>query len=268
MKIQTYLPFLALLILPLHAERTEPGENAPQIMSLLSRTLPQVHMSHEPISEGVGRRTLENFLRALDFDRSIFLAEDVAHLRAQAANLDTDMKEGHVDFAFEAFDLYKQRALDRATYVETLLEEGFDLDVEENYIWRRKDAAWAEDEAAWNELWRKKVKNEYLGILIGRHMGELDAEEARLEADAETPEDSEEDPEVAEEEQTEAVMKADLSPEERIRKRYTQFVEVVEGHDAEYVLQMFLSSFTGAYDVHSSYLSPRREEDFDIQMKL
>lgn len=250
-----------LFTYPSVAARVEPQENATRILSLLGRTLPQVHMSHEAISESVARRTLENFLRSLDYDRTIFLAADVARLRTMASDLDEDLKDGDVDLAFEAFDLYKQRATDRVAYVQSLLDKGFDLEIEETYVRKREDAAWAETEAEWNELWRKKVKNEYLGILIGRRMRELDAEEAEAEKlSATEPED------VPEEE--ESTVEADLTPEERIRKRYAQFLEVLNGHDSEYILQMFLSSFTGAYDIHSSYLSPRREEDFDIQMTL
>jgi carboxyl-terminal processing protease len=270
MKMLLYLLASAFFLTSLYAERIEPQDNASRILSLLTRTMPQVHMSHEPVSESVARRTLQNFLRSLDHDRSIFLASDVAELRAMAADLENDLEDGDVELAYEAFDRYKQRAINRVAYVETLLDKGFDLDVDESYVWRRKDAAWPETEEEWNELWRKKVKNEYLGILIGREMRKLDAEEAKEEDTSDTKGDEMDvDPSSSERvAEVEELQEPDLSPEERIRKRYAQFLEVLNGHDSEYVLQMFLSSFTGAYDVHSSYLSPRREEDFDIQMTL
>ena len=282
------LLLLSFLVSTARAERIEPQENASQILSLLTRTMPQVHMSHEPVSESVARRTLENLLRSLDFDRTIFLAEDVAGLRRMASGLDEDLKDGDVELAFEAFHLYKERATDRVEFVKGLLDEGFDLETEETYVWRRKDAAWAETEEEWNELWRKKVKNEYLGILIGREMRELDAaeeaseENKKKEADPDSlsqepseenitlDEEGDETLNVIEGEEKEEndILEADLTPEERIRKRYGQFLEVLNGHDSEYILQIFLSSFTEAYDIHSSYLSPRKEEDFDIQMTL
>ena len=59
-----------------------------------------------------------------------------------------------------------------------------------------------------------------------------------------------------------------ISPKEFVLKRYTQFSKVLEGHDAEWVLQTYLNSFTQAYDAHSAYMSPRAIEDFDISMKL
>lgn len=265
----------------LHAEPVEPQANAAEVTRLVVKALPASHLSHEPLSESLMRRTLDNFLRSLDYDRSLFLAEDIARFRKMTVGLQNDLENGEVTFPYEAFALLKERAENRVAFVNELLEEGFDLDKEESYVWKRKDAAWPSDEAAWDELWRKKVKNEYVGLLVSRKMRELDAEEAAAEKAAEALEDVEEaaeeaaeqtpgveDVEVETDVEVEAVAEADLSPEERIRKRYSRFTEVLNGHDSEYVLGMFLSSLAGAYDAHSSYLSPRREEDFDIQMRL
>lgn len=271
-----------------------PQNDAGEIMRLLGQAMPVTHLSHEPLSESLMRRTVDNYLRALDFDRSLLKAEDVSYLRRQAATLENAFKEGNADFAYTTFELIKERAENRVAFVNKVLDEGFNFDKEESFVWRRKDAPWAKDDAEWDELWRKKVKNEYVGILVSRKIREIEAEEEAEEeaekaakadgADAETgnghestdeaamegrDEDAEDETEVAEtEEEDELDLELDLTPEERIRKRYERFSEVLNGHDSEYVLGAFLSSLAGAYDAHSSYLSPRREEDFDIQMKL
>ncbi|MDA3873604.1 MAG: carboxy terminal-processing peptidase, partial [Kiritimatiellae bacterium] len=260
-----------------------PQSDAGEIMRLLGQAMPVTHLSHEPLSESLMRRTVDNYLRSLDFDRSLLKAEDVAYLRRQAATLENAFKEGNPEFAYTAFELIKERAENRVAFVNTLLDEGFDFEKEESFVWRRKDAPWAKDDAEWDELWRKKVKNEYVGILVSRKIREIEAEEEALEnaekaakaaEEKENENDSTEAPEeVAEaDEEDEAEEDVDLelnlTPEERIRKRYERFSEVLNGHDSEYVLGAFLSSLAGAYDAHSSYLSPRREEDFDIQMRL
>lgn len=260
------------------ADQIAPQPDASEVMRLVVRALPASHLSHQPLSESLMRRTLDNYLRSLDYDRTLFMAEDISKLRKMAGNMQSDFENGNVDFAFTTFELMKERAIDRAAFVDQILETGFVLDSEESYIWRRKDAAWAEGREAWDDLWRKKVKNEYVGLLVSQKMRELDAEEEAAEKVSEAAESVEEDVEdqltgIEEVEvetvvEVEAELDVDLSPEERIRKRYQRFVEVLNGHDSEYVLGMYLSSLAGAFDAHSSYLSPRREEDFDIQMRL
>lgn len=286
--IQSCLIVLIWSCLPHAGAKVLPQNDAGEIMRLLGQAMPVTHLSHEPLSESLMRRTVDNYLRTLDFDRSLLKAEDVTYLRRQAATLEEAFREGDSEFAYTTFELIKERAENRVAFVNTLLDEGFDFDKEEDFVWRRKDAPWAEDDAAWDELWRKKVKNEYVGILVSRKIRELEAEDDAAEKAAKEEEkEASADTEAAEREETgeeaapevaedgagdsteeEADPELDLTPEERIRKRYERFSEVLNGHDSEYVLGAFLSSLAGAYDAHSSYLSPRREEDFDIQMRL
>jgi carboxyl-terminal processing protease len=299
--VSLLIPFLLLSLFVRAAEALAPDEKSSRIAQLVARGLPQTHMSHEPVSESLGRRTLDNYLRALDFDRSIFMAEDIVLLRQQAADLEKNLKDGNLDFAFSAFAIFLQRAEDRVEFVRSLLDKGFDLDVEEDFVWKRKDAAWAESQEEWDDLWRKKVKNEYLGIIVSRKMRELEtakeeeAKKAAAEAKAvpidpkegevpEAPEPVAEAPAPVAEApaldskdtetpkvESEAPVTPPavvLTPEESIRKRYDQFLGILKGHDSEYVLQMYLNSLARAYDTHSSYMSPRSEEDFDIQMRL
>ncbi len=268
MKFFARLLLIFLVLFPrVHAQDSlAPSEVGRHIARLVISGMPQVHMTHDPLSEGLARRTLENFLRALDFDRTIFTAEDIVLLRQQAADLEKSLAEGDLEFAYSAFELYRQRAADRVAFVHRLLEEGLPSESEGEYVWRRKDAPWAADDREWDDLWRQKITHEYLGALVSRRLREKDAaEKAQKKADA-APEAS---PAPEEASPPPPAPKApDLSPQEVLRKRYDQFLEMLKGHDAEYVLQMYLNSLTTAYDVHSSYFSPRSEEDFDIQMKL
>jgi carboxyl-terminal processing protease len=251
-----------------HAARLEPEGNQTQVAKATVATLPRVHMSHEPLSESLTRRTLDNYLRTLDFDRTIFLASDVEAFRLRLPQLQRELENGDLSFAFDAFTLFKERASNRVDFVRSLLDKGFDVAADEEFVWKRKDAAWPADQAEWDDLWAKKVKNEYVGRLVSTEMRRLEAEEKA----AKTNEVSEASP------GTNAVVEATaakpedpedkLSPEQLIRKRYDQFRTVLDSHDSEYVLQMYLNSFTRAFDTHSSYFSPRNEEDFDIQMRL
>ena len=129
--LKRLLPLLLLPTLPLHAETLVPPPNAESITQLVVRAMPQRHLSHEELTESLVRRMLDNFLRALDFDRTIFLEEDILALRKASADLENDLREGNVEFAFRAFDLYKKRAANRVAFVGGLLEDGFEMDKDE-----------------------------------------------------------------------------------------------------------------------------------------
>lgn len=247
----------------------EPEGNAAQITRTLVRVMPQAHMNRDPFSEAVARRTLDNYLRALDFDRSIFLASDVAEFRRMGLTLREELMEGRLDLAFHVFKRFRERAENRVAFVRAFLDEGVDTELDQEFVWRRRDMPWVDTEEEWDDLWRHKITNEFIGHHVSQMLRELDAEASAAEEEARG--ESEEAQEKEAESEPERILVApqlDLPPVERILRRYSQFIDVLRGHDAEYVQQLFLSSFTRAYDTHSAYMSPRANEDFDINMRL
>ena len=220
-----------------------------RIAARVADRLPHVHLNRNEFDDSIATNALALFIDSLDFDRTYFLASDIAEFQLQATELDDQIKKGDTSFAQVVFQRFKERVLDRVAYVNQLLDNGFDLTIDENYLWKRDKAPWAKTEAEWNELWRKKIKNEYVGRV------------AMLEAPV-PEEDVTADEELEEEEEV-------LSPEEFVRERYEQYQKVIETNfDEENILQRYLSSFTQSYDPHSDYLSPRGVEDFDIHMSL
>lgn len=281
--IQKYFFFLLLLISPLFAlEPLVPDDNAAHITRTLVRVMPQAHMNREPFTEAMARRTLQNYLRALDFDRTVFMAQDVEEFRGMSAGLHAQLLEGNLELPFYIFNRFRERAQDRVNFVFQMLENNdFDFETEEFFVWRRRDAAWASGQEEWDALWRKRVQNELVGHKVSARMREIELEEEAA-AEAEAAEAGEVGDEVADAdagadagvdvEEAAPVrvlpVSLDLSPTERVRRRYVQFIEVINGHDAEFVQQMFLSSLTRAFDAHSTYMSPRANEDFEMTMRL
>jgi len=232
----------------------------------LARVLPAAHILQAPLDEALSARAWTNYLNVIDFDHSYFLQSDVDAFAASRDRLGSDLRGGRVQFAYDVFAVYRRRVEERGAYVTNLLAGGFDFGADESYAWKRKDAPWPRDRAEQDELWRKRIKNEYLAYVVAR---ELDAQRAANAAAAATnraaaatnapPAGATNAP---------AAVAPPPTPGEFVRNRYEQFRLVIEDADAEFVLNRFLSAVAGAYDPHSEYMSPARVEDFNIDMSL
>ena len=218
----------------------------------MAESLPQAHVHHATLDDPIAEKALNNYLRTLDFDRTFFLAEEVGTFKQRATSLDDELRSGHIEFAYEVFAKFKDRAKERVAYVRNLLETEFDLTLDEDFTFKRKDEPWPQTAEERDDLWRKKIKNEYLGRKVAKALYE--------ESPSDNPGEEDLDDEARD--------LLEKTPEEMVLKMHQQFLNVLEGHDAEWVLQAYLNAFTTAYDSHSSYLSPRATEDFDIAMKL
>lgn len=263
------------------AAELQPDPDHSRSAKLLAITMPLRHLSREALDDNVSTNALDIFLNALDFDHVYFLQSDVDAFRAERKNLDNQLRAGDLDFAFKVYNLFKTRVANRVAYVKELLEDGFDVGVAEEYQWKRRTAPWAADEEAWNDLWRRRIKNEYVAQLVSRqigseepaiaqdeHGGEIDETPGAVTLDA-PPSSTNAAADAAPPAATNAVAAAPkLTPEEHIAKAYTRYLTLIQDNDANWLIERYLNAFTHAYDPHSDYLSPQGAEDFEIGMKL
>ena len=233
------------------------GVNTALVARTVARLLPELHLNRGPLDDETAHRALHVYLNSLDHDHSFFLADDIALFEKDAAQLDDELREGNVEAAFRIYDQFLKRASNRVAFASEILDEEIDTSVPETYAWKRREAPWPRDEAEWNDLWRRKVKNDYVARLVSLRLAEEEKAASTNNATAESEGPS------ADESPSETM----LTPEEFVFRRYKQFLTLMRENDSEWVLQRYLSSFAQAYDPHSDYLSANTTEDFNITMK-
>jgi len=280
-KARFYTALTLLLIgLPLTGACSNQSDDldTKRISRTVAYALPLYHLNQLPLDENISTNAFDLFLTSLDPAHSFFLQSDIDAFKKDSKTLTRDLKKGNIDFARKVLKVLLERIDDRIQYTKTLLDKGFDTSIDESFNWDRTHANWPKDKAEWDELWRKRIKNEYVARLVSKQVYADDtttnattstttnaatqtadtATSTNLTAKAkkdETPYDP--DAELA-----------NLSPEEFILERYKQFKLTMETFDDEMILQRYLSAFTHVYDPHSDYLSPSSLEDFNINMRL
>ncbi|MDD5704858.1 MAG: carboxy terminal-processing peptidase [Kiritimatiellae bacterium] len=254
--------------------RLEPQDHHREAARQFARMLPVSHLLQKPLDDTISAQAWTNYLAALDYDRSYFRQADIEALLPWRERLDDALREGDLTFPFEVFALFKERMTERCDVVEKLLDAGFDFGANESYTWKRKDAPWPADAAAQDELWRLRIKNEYLGYEVARS---FDASNRVVKSASQSPAATATNGTASALAHTNAPAAEgiaptngvpSLTPEEFVRKRYRQLQIVIADSDAEWVLQRFLSSVAAAYDPHTAYMAPAAMEDFNIDMNL
>lgn len=228
--------------------------------------LPRHHILRQPLNDAVSRKAWTNIVTFYDVDHTIFLKSDVERLASRMLTIDDELKAGDVSFGYAVHALYSARLAERIAFATNFLAgTEWDFSEKETYCISRKDAPWPETREEAEELWRRRIKNEYLAMTLSR---EIDAEEKADDAgkadaggkDAEAgggesgPKDDFREPE--------------LSVGASLVKKYLQYYRVMTEPDEENVLQYYLSAVCRAYDPHTDYLSPMSEEDFEMGMNL
>lgn len=243
------LMLLAAAVLNGFAVEKKPRPEYGTVAKILARRLPQTHLLQKKFDAEISATAWTNLVTSYDPDRTYFTQSDLSQLEPMRLKITEDFGSGNVDFAFQVYNLFCKRLEERTDYTEKALKKKFNFTVAENLEWDRKNAAWPADAAEQKELWRKRLKNEYLVQIVNK---ELDIAAAKTN-------------------KVVAVSTNSIVPqttEEIILKRNKQTLTIIQDMDEETIFQRYASAVCTAYDPHTDYLSPMRQEDFEMDMNL
>ncbi|HEX7115919.1 MAG TPA: carboxy terminal-processing peptidase [Steroidobacter sp.] len=211
-------------------QELSPTERHRRVSKLVSNVIERSHYRQSPINDPVSSLVLDRFLEQLDGARSYFLASDIAEFERFRYQLDDAVVNGQLEPVFAIFNRFQQRNRERITYALELLKTEPDFTVDEYFEFDRSKAPWAKTEAELNEIWRKRVKNDAVSLMLTEKTW----------------------PEVR----------------EILQKRYERVLKRTEQVTSDDIFEVFMNSFAHVFDPHSSYFSPRNSEEYRIQMSL
>lgn len=205
----------------------EQGKTAVFAMYTLSR----VHYRSLPLDDALSVKIYQAYIDAIDAEKLFLTRADLQEFSVYEDKMDDAIRNQELDAPFEIFNRYVTRVTERTEHALALLQQGFDFSVDEQYEFSRKDAEWAADSAELDDLWRRRVKNDWLRLRLA---GKSDDDEVV----------------------------------ETLSKRYQRFQDRIGEIDSEDVFQTFMNAYAMAIEPHTNYMAPRSADAFEITMSL
>ena len=220
---------------PASTEALPPGAILPtdrqrMIARQVGAILEEEHFRRAPIDDRLSAEVFEKYVDFLDGQRSYFLASDLAEFEVNRLRFDDMIRTGDLEPAYSIFARFQQRNRERLRYALSLLDKQPDWALNESFEFDREKTPWPADLGAMNELWRKRVKNDALSLLL--------------------------------------TGKDWPGAVEVLRKRYERTLKRVEQITPDDVFENLMNAYARTFDPHSSYFSPRSSEEYRIQMSL
>ena len=175
---------------------------------------------------------LNSFLDRLDPSRSVFLEKEVNSFATK--DLDAEINDQHASLeqAFKIFELYRSRYLERYQLQKSLLSEIETLDLRQNrkILKDRTESDRKETIEDLMRLWEDLLINDVIQLnLSGNDLNET---------------------------------------KNKLTKRIDNQFNFFERTKSEDVIDLYINSIALTYGPHTTYMSPKRTEDFDIDMSL
>ena len=195
----------------------------------------RAHYKKVTIDDALSGEVFDRYIKQLDYARNVFLATDIDGFQKHRSEFDLVLTRGKLDQAYDIYNLNMQRRLERYEYALSLLavkgdKNPFDFTKEEVYSFDREKAPWPASEADLDELWRLKVKSDVLNLTLTKKKW----------------------PKI----------------KEVLTKRYNYAIKRLKQSESEDAFQLLMNSFARVVEPHTSYLSPRNAERFQVDMNL
>ena len=195
-----------------------------------SRVLGRYHYKAVPLDDAMSQKIFDNYFETLDGEKLYFTQADIDRFAPMRTRLDDAINNEDLTMPFMVYNLYHQRFADRMNYARGLLKTKLDFTTDETLQLDREKAPWAKSEDEVRDLWRKRVKNDWLRLKLAG--------------------------------------KEEKAIRETLDKRYASYVTRLQKLNNEDVFQMFMNAYATAIEPHTNYLGPRSADNFDIAMRL
>jgi carboxyl-terminal processing protease len=199
----------------------------------LIETLEKRHYDGQAYDDSLSDLHLHAYIDALDPQKMFFTRADVDHFLTYRDRLDDLGRSGDLSVAFTLFNQYQASLKARLESVLASLDDqvgAFDFTLDEYLPLDSEALAWAASPDELDDRWRKRLKSQVLSLKL-----------------------------------------ADKAPEEiapTLERRYKNQLNRLDQYNERDVFAVYANALTELYDPHTSYFSPRRAENFDINMSL
>ena len=210
-------------------EPIELSENKKDLSKEIYLKLEKGHFVKNKDKTNFNERYIKAVLKKLDKNKNYFTADEVNKFLEQS-KLKGD-GDFDIELAYDLINLYFEKLIKFSKFqIELVENDNFDFNKDEYLDIFYEDNQWALTGSDLEKIWRLETKND---LLI-----------------AKTSDSS------------------SSKPNEDLIKRYKNRIRRVSQQKEEDIFSLAINTLSNLFDPHSSYLSPRSAEDFDVNMSL
>ena len=207
----------------------ELSDSKKELSQEIFKKLNNEHYIKEIDKDNFNERYFEAIIEKLDKEKNLFIEKEVqSYIKKSRDVIDGDFD---IKLAYELINLYFDRLTDFFEYQIDLIEENtFDFSKKEYLDIYYEDNQWQSNFNDLYKLWKLETKND---LLVAKLSDSSNSE-----------------------------------PSNDLIKRYKNRIRRITQQKEEDIFSLAINILSNQFDPHSTYLSPRYAEDFDVNMSL
>jgi carboxyl-terminal processing protease len=241
-------------------EDSEQNKNRERFIgTIVKNALETYHYRNMKIDDSVSQKGFKEFLKRIDYSKQFLMESDVKALEKYQFKMDDQIVSGEMTLLDTAIDLIKNRVEQAEKIRQEILKADFDFTQDETLELDPDKRSYAKTDAEFKENWRKTFKH----YTLVRYLSMLEDGDETKEKEKDKK-DNKKKKAVAEKKLTDKEMRT--KAREAISERYEKIFKRTLQEERFTHLEHFYNAVATIFDPHTSYLAPKRKEDFDIDI--
>jgi carboxyl-terminal processing protease len=249
-KILVPLVLLAgvLVSFKFHQKNKPNPEKNRAVLQVVKYILTEGHYQPKAFDDNFSESVFDSYLELLDPTKRYFYKQDIDSLSMYKYDIDDQIILDDLTFFYAAYHKYKLRVEESQKYIDDILTQPFNLEVEESLSLDYENIDYPDNELEMLDRWRKHLKWRYISTLYDKEVIEEDK---------------------AKEDDTYLVQSISKLKEEALKKTRENMDDLMERYedmDEEDYFGMFINTITTAFEPHTNYFDPKLKKRFDQSM--
>jgi carboxyl-terminal processing protease len=263
-------------ILPAQSEGFFTPKNRPQISrdliigKIIKMNLESYHFRNRNFNDEMSKKAFKLYLDKIDSGKKFLLQKDIKQLKHFEKLIDDNLLKGDLNLVNNSTAVLKTQIGSVRKYINEILKKPFNFKLVEKLELDPDKRDYPKNKKELKEIWRKLLKN----YAIGKYLSYKDIIKESKDTKKKTKKNKKDKEkkktadEMADHKKLLKMNDKQLHAKVRkeLKKEYNEYLDRLLKSDHHDELDYYINAVAGVYDPHTTYLPPRKKEDFDIDI--
>ncbi len=239
------------------------GRRIKIVTNIVKNALETYHYKNMTIDKNITDKVFDQFFKKMDYGKEFFLKSDISNLSQFKKNIPEELNSGDLKLLQESIKILEKRVRVLDDYrkeffskkVDFTQKDSIEVDAE------KRDFLTTEDELKnhWRKMFKYSTLVKYASLIDEQ---ENPDKEISVKGRKKLPPPKKKTPPAKKMSKEEMMTKAMDHVSKKYERLFSRFLQ----NQYDDYLEIYLSAITTIYDPHTSYMPPKRKEDFDIDI--
>lgn len=230
-----------------------------EIIKNVRKTLSFLHFAPQEVNDDFSAKVFDGYLKKLDPYKTYFKGKDIAKFEMYKDKMDDFFENEDLTFYHQSIDTLYNRIEELKVLTDDMLQQPLDYNKKDRIVFDFDKSTYPKSQVEWEKKWQDRLKYSILQEIVLLEESAKN-EESWAKKDSIGLDADEFDP------RGKSFAALEAEARKSVRENMADFFRRFQKRKKGDWLSFYVNSFTEEFDPHTTYFSPKENEDFELSM--